>query len=413
MPWKARLTYHKASGQWVKVWKGKKYYLGKGKKTDRKSYLQAWQKWIDISGHLNPSPTNQTPPDAPQASKTRKSQTSYRHPANTLYGQLERYLNHLEMKSKARHTKIQKVYQAKIGIQAYLTFLHIKPTTLLSLPHFTSQKLTGFYKQLTRRITGEHKRLTQISPYTANVYWTNTKAFIYYLYETEHLKDLPRILVSGSLRCFPTKPPQKDTYSVVDIHKLLNACKDTTNGRMMRLFILLALNCGFTQMDLAQLKVSDIAADFDRIIRDRTKTGIPTNHLLWKETKQLLQKHLDETKPTDLLFISQQGKPLRWQRLRDGKFTNCNTIVARFDRLRKRTFDETQTKSFKHLRKTGATMITELSGLNDPLSIVQQYLGHSPGSIAYRHYVNWNSNNLDSALRRLESIIFAGKGKEK
>lgn len=96
-----------------------------------------------------------------------------------------------------------------------------------------------------------------------------------------------------------------------DLRKLIGGA-----GSPLKAMILLGLNCGFGQTDLATLPISAIAGDW--ITFPRPKTSIPRRCPLWPETSEALREALQQ-RPTPrsgadsgTVFITKYGK--RWVR---------------------------------------------------------------------------------------------------
>ena len=127
--------------------------------------------------------------------------------------------------------------------------------------------------------------------------WTRTTAadrlndvrtFIRWLWRTEAIPNLPRNLDDKSLSIGSTSN-EIVTFTMDEIHTLLKEGSDRTT-----LYILLMLNCGMTQKDIADLLIGEVDWEDGRIIRKRSKTKehekVPkVNYQLWPETLSLLR----------------------------------------------------------------------------------------------------------------------------
>jgi len=260
--------------------------------------------------------------------------------------------------------------------------------------------MAGYYK----RILNDLQKGT-IGVHTVNHRIGTAKRFVYWCYEEELIDSLPRNL--NRLKPIRRKLQPIETFSVEDVRQLFNGCRDSQLwGMTMRCYICLALNTGMTQVDISSLTRDEIDFKSGRIIRHRKKTGVYAEHLLWRVTVELLHEAMsknpilnDEGKA--LAFHTQQRRPLRWSRYRDGKQSNSDSISKRFLSLRRELWgDHDRGLGFRTFRKTGATAISEMDFAS--LRLVQLYLAHSPGPIAHRHYIKVSFDDLDRAIRELE-----------
>ncbi|MEZ5939741.1 MAG: hypothetical protein R3C18_00005, partial [Planctomycetaceae bacterium] len=163
-----------------------------------------------------------------------------------------------------------------------------------------------------------------------------------------------------------------------------------------QLFILLMLNCGFTNSDVAALLKMEVRLDEGRIIRQRSKTRRHANpplvnYKLWPTTHQLLQKHWSEHPMFAL--TNRKGNPLGVSKLvtRNGetKETVWTSIGRRYGLMKtKEPSKKTDKKplpdkQLKFLRKTGSTKIKSQKQFRLLDSL---YLGHSWATVADKHY---------------------------
>ena len=168
----------------------------------------------------------------------------------------------------------------------------------------------------------------------------------------------------------------------------------------LRLHLLLMANCGMTQQDVSDLKQSEINWDKGRIKRKRSKTedhdDVPlVDYPLWPETFQLLQKY--GRREGENALLTETGKT--WVRdflKEDGKRSKVDAIKSNFVHLAKRLKVK---YSMKMLRKTSATLL----GKDQPDSIVTMFLGHSPRTIAARHYQAPDQARFDAAVTGLRT----------
>lgn len=185
------------------------------------------------------------------------------------------------------------------------------------------------------------------------------------------LLEAPKNLNSPMFR-FSVSVRDIECFSVEEIRALLHRITDP----IPRLHTLLALNCGMTQKEIADLTPSNIDLRKGTITRKRTKTAkhktAPTvTYKLWDETLQLLKKH--------------------------GLNTTTHKIQYEWRALK-------VSRGFKYLRKTGASI---LAGHPQFSPFIPLFLAHSPSTIAERHYVKTPQEQFDEAVGWLGDQILA------
>ncbi len=188
-------------------------------------------------------------------------------------------------------------------------------------------------------------------------------------------------------------------FTKEEIHTMLKVLPDH-----FQLYVLLCLNCGFTQTDLATLRKDELWLEEARIVRQRTKTrrhqSPPVvNYLLWSETSNLLKQQISDH--PDLVLLTRRGTPLIVSRMdRIDHHVRYDTVCRTYGRLRKK-HASLPDKSLKFLRKTGSTKIR--SNLHY-MYLDQLYLGHSHQTIADKHYNAFDGQPyepLDEAIQWL------------
>jgi integrase len=180
--------------------------------------------------------------------------------------------------------------------------------------------------------------------------------------------------------------PEKEILTVDQVKLLLGAAKGQT-----RLHVLLALNCGFTQVDISDLAPEE--AKDGRITRRRSKTRRKkttpeVSYLLWAETSTSLEEHRSSD-PLRVL-LTHTGKP--WV---DSSRHGADSIRTQYGYLQKKTGI---TASFKAFRKTAATALERHPEYR---SYVQYFLGHAPQTVAQAHYTTPDQDDFDRAIRWL------------
>jgi integrase len=200
------------------------------------------------------------------------------------------------------------------------------------------------------------------------------KALMLWAYDMELIESLPRNLRKYNDVVLPKPNPK--FYTLEEVSALFKAA----NSRM-KLWILLGLNCGYTQVDLSTLTPDMLAWGNPAISRDRNKTKVDSEHRLWPSTVALLQKHASAG---PLLLTTQNGQP-------DGQPTKSDTVAHAFSELKKKVPVKL---SFKNFRKTGANAIAE--HFQDKQFLVELYLAHKEERMR-KHYTQQHYEELHKA----------------
>ena len=220
---------------------------------------------------------------------------------------------------------------------------------------------------------------------------STVKTFVRWLYETEAIQDLPRILTNKRALTISKKVATPETFTIEEVKALLAEATSRT-----KLYLLLMLNCGMYQKDISDLKQDQVDWKAGRISRKRSKTQkhkrVPTvSYLLWGNTFRLLCQ--ERSAKGDLVLVNHNGAPLKIEELdSDGKLRKIDNVASAYSRLRRQTG---VTKSLKVFRKTSSTLIKSNKHY---MSLADLFLGLAPASIADRHYVDVPQPMLDEAI---------------
>jgi integrase len=184
-----------------------------------------------------------------------------------------------------------------------------------------------------------------------------------------------------------------EVFTIDELVKLWQAANEQN-----RLFISLALNCGFAQMEIATLRAweIDLKADPKHIARHRRKTEVYGNWALWDVTADLLKNRLPYTpkNPEEHALLTRNGQPYV-------RYVNGNRTDAIGQAWQKLIKKAGVTKlGFKYLRKTGADMIRKIGGLE----VSEAYLAHSEKTLA-RVYSNRDFDKLADALGTMNAEL--------
>ena len=176
-----------------------------------------------------------------------------------------------------------------------------------------------------------------------------------------------------------------------------------TECELLQLCIVLGLNTGMTQQDLSDLIVGDLYLKKrpPRVVRQRSKTGMDSNHLLWKKCVDGLKERCEGKKMNERVFSRRDGRRLVTHSKKKGRKTGGRSDVlgASFKRLVKRLFGDEDPRAFRELRRTGAEMCKQrMQGTED------LYLAHAEGKMSSA-YVTVNQRQFDLMLTYLEKDL--------
>jgi integrase len=211
------------------------------------------------------------------------------------------------------------------------------------------------------------------------------RSFIKFLWESG-LIDLPRNIDSKQHR-FGVAARRIVLFSVEEFKKLI----ETATGQL-KLHLLLMANCGMLQTDIAELRQAEVDWVEGRIIRRRSKTAdyedAPTvNYQLWPLTFELLKEYRSEDPASGRRWVE--------KRLVEGKLVKADNIASCYAHLKKKTGI---TRALKLIRKTSASLIESHKEYGRYKS---HFLGHSPRTIADRHYAAPSVELFDQIVRWL------------
>jgi integrase len=221
-------------------------------------------------------------------------------------------------------------------------------------------------------------------------HWGFFQRFAKYLWE-RRLIEMPRNLNAYKFQVSPKKVKE---YPIEKVREVLGSLKPR-----LKLYALLGLNIGATNVDIANLNKVEVDLKNGRITRRRTKTKDKDNvpdvcYKLWPETLKLLKKH--ESTHETLFLTNMKNRPLLETRIEDGKARRYDMIVQQW----KRAKPDIALKAF---RSISATLLEshEIYG-----RVTSLFLGHSPRSISDRHYAAAPEALLHEGLAWLRTQLF-------
>lgn len=172
----------------------------------------------------------------------------------------------------------------------------------------------------------------------------------------------------------------------------------------LRAMLLLAINCGFGNNDLATLPLSALDLDRGWHYHARPKTGEERRAPLWPETLEAIKAVLARRKApkdpadTDLLFITSHGLPYV-------RFTNDNwkdSISATCETLLKRLKLSRPGASFYAARHTFETIG---GGCKDQVA-VNFLMGHTDGTMAGEYREGIEDDRLQAVVDHIHAWLF-------
>ena len=221
------------------------------------------------------------------------------------------------------------------------------------------------------------------------------RRFVRYLWEHEGI-TLPKNLDSELFKVKVTTKAVK-TWPLETVREVLGKLKPN-----LRLYALLGLNCGFTNMDIANIDKRTVDLQKGRLVHKRVKThdqaNVPTvEYKLWPETLDLLRRF--QSSHADLFLVSMKGTPLVSTVYdTDGNAHLKDMVVQQW-----RRYAAELPIKLKNFRSIGATLLEEHPVYGRYTS---HFLGHSPRTVASKHYVAPSQEIFDEALDWLRGRIF-------
>ncbi len=257
-------------------------------------------------------------------------------------------------------------------------------------------KLEGFFNYLSIQIGAE-----KYSPGYAHTLMMTAKQFISRIAEMK-LIPLPANIRSRRFRFNHSAPVKIETFSVEEVQQILAACEGFSERT--KLYILLMLNCGMYQNDIAELHRDEVNWSKGTVTRARSKTrernGPVVTYKLWPETFALLKKH--RATEGELVLTTDEGNPLVRYWLEDGACRRYDVIHSAWTRLAGKLGLRKVRLGMKHLRKTSASLLAKHPQFK---FYANHFLADSPRTVADRHYVTPSDDEFFLALRWLRGQI--------
>jgi len=220
------------------------------------------------------------------------------------------------------------------------------------------------------------------------------KQFCRWLWTTERVDTLPRNI--DTIEPIPNVPKKIKPMKPEEFRVLIENCSERT-----KLYLLLMLNCGMTQVDISDLKPEQVDWTEGRIIRRRSKTedkDVPeVNYKLWKPTFDLLKKFGSKTGVR--VLTNDNGGDLKVEKIVNGKLRKVDNFASAYSRLRVKLKKKgIVVAAAKTIKKGGSTKLK-----SNPLyrDLRFYYLGQASKTIADKHYAGESDDLFDEALEWL------------
>lgn len=393
-----KLTWFAPTSCWKKYRQGKVYYLGRGRcqsKGDRAGYEYALREWIQILASLDTVPATlgvplyTTPSDWGDA--TASFATNYAAVATVtpiahnvgdlpkdIAGLIAAYLLECRTLAESGQTCKGQYNDTRYRLNDFVAYCqHVKATDSIHL----TNNLLATYRQAQISLIGMDKANGGISAISAKKRLQYLSRFIHWTVEREILAGVP-LIVNRKFSAIKLPAPKPRFFTVEQVHCLLQ-----NSSPLMGACILLAINTGFTQVDLSTLEHSHIDWESGILKRLRNKTQVPSEYILWPETIAAVQAVRTNAKKSKLLLLSDTGKPLVRESFKDdGRLVRVDSMTSMFWNLLKRCNLTDGRLAFKLFRKTSADMLAQ----KYPPYVVDKFLAHTPAKMR-THYVNEHS----------------------
>jgi integrase len=222
----------------------------------------------------------------------------------------------------------------------------------------------------------------------------SVKSLITWAWETNRIKEMPRNL--STFRKVTLPEPDAQVFTIEEVHSLYN-----NGSARSKLCILLALNAGYTQMEIAGLKHDSLDLDTGMIEEVRAKiikkATVPRHVKLWPSTLAALKAQATDPDQSELVLLTGDGNPLVLRQLRGEKVALSDSVAQNFAHVREKA--NVKGRSFKHFRKTGADLImNKYPGAKKKTNteLFNMYLAHKPPKMQ-KHYDPGNWEELYEA----------------
>ena len=282
LSWAPKWSKRKSGGgRWRKQIDGKVHYFGYGKsEKDLKSYRAAEQKYFQFMQER-------------EATK----------PINILVSEVtaadvcEKFLQNLYTRHERKEISAQHFDKNRICLNRFVAY--VGRNTLFD--EIGETDLEDFKDHvLSRPISASSER--PISSETAKGHLSIVKTMYKWAYKMRLIELLPRNLDDlTKISTNGNSEPKVLTFTMKELGILWK--KGISRHRC---FVLLALNCGFGQQDISDLRMDEVDWENGYIERERSKTKVKAKHKLWAVTLELMKEHRHAgSSGNDRVFLTQ------------------------------------------------------------------------------------------------------------
>jgi integrase len=399
------LTYNKHNRVWRKMYQGELIICGYARtKTDREAYrkavLEFQRRKVEIDAGIYDREKVLQQKLAKRQSKTASIPGDakwYRKQVGALVG---KFLKQKQAEVNTGDITPTRLADLKHRLHHFRESFKTKP-----IKNVTEKDISKFAFDQSKRVSSGKIGVSSLGQdYKA------IRQFFTWCWKNRFINERPRNLDELSVAI---KRKRLEFFTPKDIRELFESLNrelpvqwksrndSSTDYSILRATMMLALNCGYTQQDVSTLRVRD--CEFSkrppRIIKNRSKTDVPMNHLMWKETKDILKSFCSGKSKDDLVFNRPDGRPLvPFSVDKDGNITGGRSdyLGNKFKRLIFATFGKEDSRRLRELRRTGANYCRKrINGIK------KLYLGHTDGSMSAL-YTDPPQRILDSVLCFME-----------
>ena len=158
---------------------------------------------------------------------------------------------------------------------------------------------------------------TSIGVITANLYILHVRMLMKWAeevhgIETVRLGCIKMFSVNRKAKAGHGRKQHRDALGWDELEKLFRAADPVDMS-----LLLLGINCGFGNMDIGTLKLTDVDLDAAMVSSCRSKTGVMRQLTLWPQTVDVLRQYLQYHRGTpaepqfaDCFFVGRRGHPM-------------------------------------------------------------------------------------------------------
>ena len=294
---------------------------------------------------------------------------------------------------------------ADAGLIVRSSFLTYLPTCKRLVKHFgKSREVKTIAK--TDWANYRLKLLKELAPNTMSVEVAKVKCVFHWAAEFEHIEPM------NFGKAFARAPKKlilkhkaeggKKVFTREEVHAILEA-----SDLQMRAVVMLCLNTGFGNRDVADLPEPSLDLDGGWVSFARVKTGVERRTPLWPETVEALKKWIDRRpKPASkdekgLVFLTRTGG--RWIRI-DGK---ADKLGIKFGRILKRLeINGRRSLGLYAMRHTMATVGAD----SRDTDAVRAILGHTDPNTSAAYIESISDERLLAVTECVRQWLFGEEG---